>query len=133
MLFCIEIESWENDADHYKISRFFSPSEETVKWIQKYIQMFRCTNNNFDCYGNDALDDDILYEITKDFIDVNGLPEDLMNKTTKGYVRSFVHSLMGYSEGYGYNWIRALEKSEIKNISVKELNAYMDFKTKISD
>lgn len=131
-LYCIEIESWENDGDNYQTKRYFSANEETVKWIDGFVNMFKSTHSYGECYGNDEVHIDLLSELTQEYCDMNGLPVELMEKTTKPHLRTFTNELLGYPVNYGYNWVRALSKTKITVISNAELNAFMELKSAIS-
>lgn len=127
----IEIVSWENDGDNVQTNRYFSTQYDSLKWIKEYVQLFKPSSLYGECYGNESLEDDLLLEITEEYIIEHGVPIELVIKTDKEHIRDFIRELMGVSEYYSYKWIRALSNVEIKTITSRELDNYLNFKSKI--
>lgn len=126
-VFCLEVTSWENDGDNYKTNRYFTVNKEVLEYLEEFLSLF-----SSDTYGNEYRTDSDLKEIIDDFITEDKfIPMELVYELTGSDPRSFVYSLLGYSEGYGYEFIRAYESSKIIEITEKELNAFMRFKKEL--
>lgn len=126
-VYCLEVTSWENDADNYQTKRYFTANKDTLEYLEEFLNLFRC-----DDYGNEYRDDSVLEEIILDFVNENKfMPTELVNQLTGPNCRSFINSLLGHSEAYDYGFIRAYESSKRIEITEKELNAFMRFKKEL--
>lgn len=129
MLYYLEIHSWENDADENQFRRIFDTNKEHLEYIQKFIMNFK--SSSLGGMGNEVISDEELISFTEDYISDNCAPVDIMHNFTPLNIRTLMQRALGVSENYSYEFVRAVESTEIEEISQKDLNAYLDFKKKI--
>ena len=119
----IEIETWENDADHYKKQVLNGLNEEDVWFYQDLLSRFRSVNERENkgfgnTYMEDVLDEELenwVGSVLDEHPDVSEATYNLWSEALKEKeVRDkIIDTLLGYPVDYEYGFLRVFESMTV--------------------